>query len=74
MIIYKPVIEVNLKATLRKKISPKSAQMIIASGNKLFYHTWKKDDMAHDYEIDFLDGSFLLSLSLKLFQIQAQQK
>ncbi|MDY4833440.1 MAG: hypothetical protein SO161_13070 [Treponema sp.] len=48
--------------------------MIIASGNKLFYHTWKKDDMAHDYEIDFLDGSFLLSLSLKLFQIQAQQK
>ena len=57
MIIYKPVIEVNLKATLRKKISPKSAQMIIASGNKLFYHTWKKADMAHDYEIDFLLAS-----------------
>ena len=31
--------------------------MIIASGNKLFYHTWKKDDMAHDYEIDFLLAS-----------------
>ena len=71
--MYKFVIEVNLKGTFRKNI-PKSAQMIIASGNKLFYHTRRKDDMAHDYEIDFLDGSFLLSLSPKLFQIQAQQK
>lgn len=48
--------------------------MIIASGNKLFYHTWKKADMAHDYEIDFLDGNFLLNLYPKLLQIQAQQK
>lgn len=31
--------------------------MIFASGNKLFYHTWRKDDMVHDYEIDFLLAS-----------------
>jgi predicted AAA+ superfamily ATPase len=29
------------------------AQMLVASGNRLFYHTWPKDDK-HYYEIDFL--------------------
>lgn len=34
-----------------------AAQMITASGNGLFYHTWKKTDNTHDYEIDFLLAS-----------------
>ena len=29
------------------------AQMLVAAGNKLFYHTWPKDEK-HYYEIDFL--------------------
>ena len=31
--------------------------MITVSGNRLFYHTWKKADNTHDYEIDFLLAS-----------------
>ncbi len=31
--------------------------MISAAGNKLFYHTWKKDDEIHFYEVDFLIAS-----------------
>ena len=31
--------------------------MIAASGNRLFYHTWKKDDDVHFYGVDFLIAS-----------------
>lgn len=34
-----------------------AAQMIASGGNRLFYHTWKKDDGVHFYEIDFLIAS-----------------
>ena len=34
-----------------------AAQMIVASGNRLFYHTWKKNDTVHFYEVDFLIAS-----------------
>ena len=42
------------------------AQMLTASGNKLFYYTWKKDD-THSYEIDFLlsRGSKLCPVDVK---------
>ena len=30
------------------------AQMIAASGRELYYHTWKKENSSHFYEIDFL--------------------
>lgn len=30
------------------------AQMLRASGNKLFYHTWPTESGKHNYEIDFL--------------------
>ena len=33
-----------------------AAQIISSSGNKLFYHTWKKDNN-HEYEVDFLTAS-----------------
>ena len=72
--IYAKLLSDKLDANLGYLYENVAAQMIIASGNKLFYHTWKKTDLAHDYEIDFLEGSFLLNLSPKLFQIQAQQK
>lgn len=30
------------------------AQMIKASGRDLYYHTWRKKESTHSYEIDFL--------------------
>ena len=30
------------------------SQILTASGNRLFYYTWQKDDGKHNYEIDFL--------------------
>ena len=30
------------------------AQEITSSGRKLYYHTWRKPDSTHSYEIDFL--------------------
>lgn len=30
------------------------AQMLTATGNKLFYHTWPSETSNHNYEVDFL--------------------
>ena len=30
------------------------AQMLVAAGNRLFYHTWPTENGKHNYEIDFL--------------------
>lgn len=42
------------------------AQMLVASGNRLFYHTWPKDEK-HYYEVDFLlsRGSKLCPVEVK---------
>ena len=42
------------------------AQMLVASGNKLFYHTWLKDEK-HYYEVDFL-----LSIGAKLCPVEVK--
>lgn len=42
------------------------AQMLVASGNKLYYHTWQKD-ATHSYEIDFL-----LSRGFKLQPVEVK--
>ena len=42
------------------------AQMLVASGNKLFYHTWLKDEK-HYYEVDFL-----LSRGAKLCPVEVK--
>ena len=42
------------------------AQMLAASGNKLFYYTWPKD-ATHNYEIDFL-----LSRGAKIHPIEVK--
>ena len=43
------------------------AQMLAASGNKLFYYTWPKD-ATHNYEIDFL-----LSRGAKIHPIEVKR-
>ena len=55
--IYAKLLSDKLDANLGYLYENAAAQMITASGNKLFYHTWKKADNTHDYEIDFLLAS-----------------
>ncbi len=52
-IIYDKLLSDKLSANLGYVYENLVAQMLVASGNRLFYHTWKKDEK-HYYEIDFL--------------------
>lgn len=52
--IYSKLLSDKLDANLGYMYENAAAQMIAASGNKLYYHTWKKQDGVHHYEIDFL--------------------
>ena len=55
--IYSKLLSDKLDANLGYMYENVAAQMIAASGNKLYYHTWKKKDDLHQYEIDFLIAS-----------------
>ena len=52
-IIYDKLLSDKLSANLGYVYENMVAQMLVASENRLFYHTWKKD-VKHYYEIDFL--------------------
>jgi predicted AAA+ superfamily ATPase len=52
-VIYQKLLSDKLAANLGYVYENLVAQMLIASGNKLFYYTWEKDEK-HRYEIDFL--------------------
>lgn len=52
-IIYDKLLSDKLSANLGYVYENLIAQMFTASGNKLFYYTWPKDEK-HNYEIDFL--------------------
>ncbi len=52
-IIYTQLLSDKLSANLGYVYENLVAQMIVASGSKLFYYTFPKDDK-HNYEIDFL--------------------
>ena len=43
------------------------AQMLTATGNKLFYHTWPSETSNHNYEVDFL-----LSRGAKLWPLEVK--
>ena len=55
--IYSKLLSDNLDVNLGYMYENAAAQMIASSGNKLFYHTWKKNDGLHYYEVDFLVAS-----------------
>ena len=55
--IYNKLLSDKLDANLGYMYENVAAQIIVASGNKLFYHTWKKDDDTHHYEVDFIIAS-----------------
>ena len=65
-IIYQKLLSDKLSANLGYIYENLVAQMLSASGNKLFYYTWPKDS-THNYEIDFLvsRGSKLHPIEVK---------
>lgn len=65
-IIYDKLLSDKLSVNLGYVYKNLIAQMLVASGNRLFYHTWKKDEK-HYYEIDFL-----LSRGAKLCPVEVK--
>ena len=53
-IIYQKLLSNKLSADLGYVYENVVAQMLRASGNKLFYRTWPTESGKHNYEIDFL--------------------
>ena len=52
--IYQHLLSDKLATNLGYIYENVVAQMLTASGNKLFYHTWPTESGKHNYEIDFL--------------------
>jgi len=65
-IIYQKLLSDKLSANLGYVYENLVAQMLAATGNKLFYYSWPKDGK-HNYEIDFL-----LSRGAKLRPIEVK--
>jgi len=65
-VIYQKLLNDKLSTNLGYVYENMIAQMLAASGNKLFYYTWLKD-ATHNYEIDFL-----LSRGAKLQPIEVK--
>ena len=65
-IIYQKLLNDKLSTNLGYVYENMIAQILAASGNKLFYYTWPKDQ-THNYEIDFL-----LSRGAKLHPIEVK--
>ena len=53
-VIYEHLLNDKLSTNLGYLYENTIAQMLTASGNKLFYHTWPTESGKHNYEIDFL--------------------
>ena len=53
-VIYEKLLSDKLDTDLGYLYENIVAQMLYASGNKLFYYTFPKDNSTHNYEIDFL--------------------
>lgn len=52
--IYAKLLSDKLPANLGYLYENVVAQMLTAAGRELYYHTWKKENSTHYYEIDFL--------------------
>lgn len=66
-IIYDKLLSDKLSANLGYVYENIVAQMLTATGNKLFYHTWPAENSNHNYEVDFL-----LSRGSKLWPIEVK--
>ncbi len=65
--IYQKLLTDKLSADLGYVYENVVAQMLVASGNRLFYHTWPSTTSNHNYEVDFLlsRGSKLCPIEVK---------
>ena len=52
--VYAKLLSDNLPANLGYLYENLMAQMIASTGRELYYHTWKKKESTHYYEVDFL--------------------
>lgn len=52
-VLYDKLLADRLPANMGYVYENLAAQMLISSGNKLYFHTWPKDKK-HNYEVDFL--------------------
>lgn len=52
--IYKKLLSDKLSADLGYMYENAIAQIIVNSGNNLYYHSWRKENSTHSNEIDFL--------------------
>ena len=66
-IIYQKLLSDKLSANLGYVYENIVAQMLTATGNKLFYYTWPMENSNHNYEVDFL-----LSRSSKIWPIEVK--
>ena len=66
-IIYEKLLSDKLSANLGYVYENMVAQMLTATGNKLFYHTWPVEKSNHNYEVDFL-----LSRGSKIWPIEVK--
>ena len=66
-IIYQKLLSDKLSADLGYVYENVVSQMLVASGNKLFYHTWQSETSNHNYEVDFL-----LSRGNKLWPLEVK--
>ena len=66
-IIYQRLLSDKLATNLGYIYENVVAQMLTASGNKLFYHTWPSESGKHSYEVDFL-----LSRGTKIMPIEVK--
>lgn len=66
-IIYQKLLSDKLSADLGYVYENVVAQLLVATGNRLFYHTWRYKTSNHNYEVDFLlsRGSKLWPLEVK---------
>ena len=66
-IIYQKLLSDKLSANLGYVYENIVAQMLTATGNKLFYHTWPMQNSNHNYEVDFLlsRGSKICPIEVK---------
>lgn len=65
--IYEHLLSDKLATNLGYLYENIVAQMLVASGNKLFYHTWPTGSGKHNYEVDFL-----LSRGTKIMPIEVK--
>lgn len=64
---YQKLLSDKLPADLGYVYENLVAQMFVASGNRLFYHTWPTESGKHNYEIDFIlsRGSKICPIEVK---------